>query len=133
MACWINRVEHRLQRRMRYGPNKIQSGFQKTADGLEHVFRFIQRSRVAPHDSAHLSVMEVFREWRSRRHSEKNEEPTDVVPGFRNELAIPAHHLRCLLEFPEHGAGIVCVDLVRLKQKRRHDSEVPATAADRPE
>src|SRR5439155_5528199 len=129
----INRIEHALQRRMRYWSDKIQSRFKETPDWLEYVLGLVQCSGIAPDDSAHFCVMEVLRKWRSRRHRKKSKETVDVVWRFHDELAIPAHHLRRLLELIQHRPCIVRVYPMSLEQKRRNNSEVTATATDCPE
>src|SRR5439155_19161684 len=86
----INRVEHALQCRMRYWSNEIQSGFEETADRLEYLFGLVQCSGVAPDDSAHFFVVEMFRKRRSWRDSKKSEETIDVIRCLHDELAIPA-------------------------------------------
>ena len=49
------------------------------------------------------------------------------------ELAIRAHDLRGVLDLPEDRTGVDVRDGMRTKQEARHDAEISAAAAQRPE
>ena len=72
-------------------------------------------------------------ERRPRRDDEEGEEAVDLTRRLGDELAIPLQHLDAVLDVPEHRAGVVGVDRVRLEQERRDHAEVAAAAAHRPE
>src|SRR5262249_16247619 len=67
----IQGVEHALQRRMRNRTYKIERWFLESAYRLENFFCFLLRSGVRPDDTAHFFHVQMLRERRCRRHSEK--------------------------------------------------------------
>ena len=67
------------------------------------------------------------------RHREEREEAVELVRLLGHELGVPGEYLRGLLERPEHRAGDHRADRAEPERERRHDAEVPAPAAKRPE
>src|ERR1700753_786306 len=77
--------------------------------------------------------MQVFRKRRSGRHGEEREEAVDLLRRLRNELAVPLHDCRPLIEIPQHWAGTNGGNRMCLEQKRSDHPEVSATSANSPE
>jgi hypothetical protein len=129
----VERIEHALERRMRDGADQVQGRRQKAPDRLERFLGLLQRPGVAPDYPTHFLVVEMLGKRRPRRHDQEGEETVDIIGCLRDELAIPLHHLRRLVQLPKHGAAIIGMDGVGLKHERSDDSEVSTTATQSPE
>ena len=103
------------------------------ANRFEHLRRALQRSGVAPDDAAHLLVVKVLGERRSRRNGQEREESVQLLRRLLDEAAIPLHDCGRVLELPEHRSGVVGVHGMPLEEERRDDAEVAAASADGPE
>src|SRR5262249_6624919 len=129
----IERVEHALQRRLRQRTYKIQGSLLKSANRFECLFRFLLRASECPDDAAHFFHVQMFRERRSRRHSEKSKEAIQIIGRSGNQLTLPFHYVGRFAQFVEHWAAINHVDWMELECERSDHTEISATPAKRPE
>ena len=67
------------------------------------------------------------------RNREKREEAVHVIGCVEDELAIRLHDLGALLERPERWPRVHALHRLQPELERRHDAEVAAAAAQRPE
>ena len=109
------------------------SGGENGADRLEGRLGLRGIARVAPRDHAHLLHLVLGREHRDRRHGREAEPAVDVLGRLQDEVAPEAEQLGALVDRPEDRPAVDGADRVAAEQERRHDAEVAAAAADRPE
>ena len=88
---------------------------------------------VAGDDGAGAPAPVVLRERVHRRHRLEADEDAQLLGRGRQEVAIGAHHGLGVRRLPEDRAGVDRADRMRLEQEARHDAEVAAAAAQRPE
>ena len=129
----IKGVEHALQGWVWQRTHKIQRGLFECPDWFECFFRFLQWPGVCPDDSAHFFHVQMFGEWRSRRHGKKGEEAIQIIGRRRDQIAIPFHHVSRLAQFIEHRARIKRVDRMQPEREGCDDAKIAAAAAKRPE
>src|SRR6202034_2083807 len=70
----IETVVHTLQYGMRNWANHIERRGLEAPDRFEYFLRLLDRPGVAPHDAAHLLVVQMLGKWRPRRHGKESEE-----------------------------------------------------------
>src|SRR5271166_6184650 len=75
----IERIEQTLEDRMRNRADHVERRSLEAPDRLEHLLRLLYRSGVAPHDAAHLLVVQMLGKRWPRRHGEENKEAIDVI------------------------------------------------------
>src|SRR6266404_936234 len=129
----IKAIEHALQHRKRHGSEKFEGRTPEAPQRTQNLIRLFQRSVVAPDHAAHLLKVQGFRERWPGRDSKKCKEAVDLFRGVGDELAIPLHDIRRLIQAPQHRAGTNRLNWMCLEQKRSHYAEVPAPSADGPE
>src|SRR5579875_501519 len=118
---------------MRDGANEIQRWRKLLPDRLEGCLCLLHRHGVAPDDPTHVFVVKRLRKRRRRRYDQEGEEAIEVIWRLRDEFAIPPHHLRRLLDVPQHWASIDGMDRIRLEHKLGDDAEVAAAPTQGPE
>ena len=110
------------------GPTKSSAGFLNFRIGLNTRSAFFERSSVAPDNSAHFLVVQVVRERRERRNGKEGEN-IENIRRLGDEAAIPVQDIGRILHWPQHRPGIVCVNGVRLEEKRSDDAEIAFATA----
>src|SRR5437867_8661543 len=95
---------------MRNRTYKIECRFLESPDWFKCFFRFLQWPSVCPDHAAHFFHVQMFGKRRSRRHSEKCKEASQIIGSRRNKLAIPFHDIRCFAQLIEHWSSIENVD-----------------------
>src|SRR5713101_4458031 len=90
MSRRVQPVKHALEGGMRNRPDEVERGRLEAANRFEDLLRFLGRSRVAPHDAAHLLEVQMLRERWSWWYGEKCEKSIERVRGFLDETAVPS-------------------------------------------
>src|SRR5262245_13038863 len=122
---WVERVEHALQR----GPGHRSGGIDRwraeRAERRQSLCCLLERTCVAPDDSAHLLQVVLLGKWRRWRHHDDAKPAIGVFRGVEYEVAPVWQNLGSLFQGPEHRSAINGADRMQLEQKRRHDAKVP--------
>src|SRR3974390_3444349 len=80
----IETIEQTLQCRMRNRADHVERWYLKAPNRLENLLRLFDRARVAPHDAAHLLVVQMLGKRRPRRDGEESKETIDVIGRLRD-------------------------------------------------
>src|SRR5215475_15501657 len=118
---------------MRQRADQIERRRPEAADGLEGCLSLLLPAGIAPHNTTHRLVVQMFREGRPGRYAQESKEATDIFRRLGDKLAVPLHDLGCLAEWPQHRPAIDGADRVQTKQERGNDTKVATTTADAPE
>src|SRR2546421_918837 len=118
---------------MRKRSYKVERRLSKSTDRLEQFFRGRGIPGIGPYDTTHFLVVKMLGEWRCGRNGQERKESIQFIRSFSDEIAIPSHHFRGLLELVKHRPPIHRRDAVQPESKSGDDTEVSATAANCPE
>src|ERR1700684_638881 len=90
LARRIETVVHTLEYRIWNRADHVERWGLEAPDRLENFLRFLDRSGVAPHDAAHLLIVQTLGERSRGRHGEEGKEAVEVIGRLRDEFAVPA-------------------------------------------
>src|SRR5262245_2264040 len=118
LQTWrIQGIKHALERWIRQRADQIERWRPEAADGLESCLSLLLSAGIAPHNTTHYLVVEMFREGRPRRDGQGREEATNIVRRLCDKLPVPLHDLGGLAEGPQHRPAIDGADRVQPKQE----------------
>ena len=133
-ALRVEPVEQALQRGVRHRSDAVKQRRADVVHRREQLGRLLLGADNAPHHGADFAQMQLLREEIHRRHGHQREEAVDGLGGRGQEVAVEAHHLGCLLDWPERRPGHYgSADRVGAELERRDDAEIAAPTAQRPE
>ena len=102
---------------MRKWADQIERRRPEAADGLESCLSLLLSAGIAPHNTTHHLVVQMFREGWPRRYDQESEEAIYIFRRLGDKLTVPLHDLGCLAEWPQHRPGIDSADRVQPKQE----------------
>jgi len=114
---WIQGIKHVLERWMRQRADQIERRWPEAADGLEGCRSLLLPAGIAPPNTTHQLVVQMFREGWPRRYGQESEEAIHIFRRLGDKLTVPLHDLGCLAEWPQHRPAIDGADRVQPKQE----------------
>src|SRR5262245_57690435 len=83
---WIQSIKHALQRWMRERADQIERRRPEATDGLESCLSLLLSAGIAPHNTTHYLVVQMFREGWPRRYGQESEEAIHIVRRLGDKL-----------------------------------------------
>src|SRR5467141_2896207 len=114
---WIQGIKHALERWMRQRADQIERRWLEAADGLEGCRSLLLPAGIAPHNTTHHLVVQMFWEGWPRRYGQESEEAIHIFRRLGDQLTVPLHDLGCLAAWPQHRPAIDGTDRVQPKQE----------------
>src|SRR5262245_40588971 len=85
---WIQGIKQTLEGWIRQRADQIERWWPEAADGLESCLSLLLSAGIAPYNTTHRLVVQMFREGWPRRYSQESDEATDIFRRLGDKLTV---------------------------------------------